>query len=236
VESAGNGGQLGGKVAALEDELKIIKGEVKQVLTEIRSAVLAKDNPFDGKGLGRTAPAKVHIVPAAEAEPSRVEPILPNPEPEPPAVKPEPSAASPAAPPVARANEPAPSPASAMAEPEPGREPIAMTPRPSAAAVAAPAAPRQPRWSLLTIASLAAWAEDAMRKLGALRLEILLDLCEAAGYLAPESRAALARVTQLEVAIPEQPPAPTDTVVLLRQLDALLQGEREALPLRLHSA
>ena len=41
-----------------------------------------------------------------------------------------------------------------------------------------------------------------MTRLGALRLEILLDLCEAAGHLTPEARAALARITELDVAEP----------------------------------
>ena len=59
------------------------------------------------------------------------------------------------------------------------------------AAPAPPPPPEQPQWSLLTIASLSAWAEEAMTRLGALRFEILLDLCEAAGHLTPEARAAL---------------------------------------------
>ena len=42
--------QLESRVATLEDEGKIVKGEVKQILTEIRSAILVRDNPFDGDG------------------------------------------------------------------------------------------------------------------------------------------------------------------------------------------
>ena len=42
--------QLESRVATLEDEGKIVKGEVKQILTEIRSAILVRDNPFEGDG------------------------------------------------------------------------------------------------------------------------------------------------------------------------------------------
>jgi hypothetical protein len=68
-----------------------------------------------------------------------------------------------------------------------------------------------------------------MRRLGALRLEILLDLCEAAGHLSPEARAALSRITQLDVDAPAVAPSTNETVVILRQLDALI-GEEEEFP------
>ena len=94
--------------------------------------------------------------------------------------------------------------------------------RPQAAPPAPAPEPQQPQWSLLTIAGLSAWSEEAMRRLGSLRLEILLDLCEAAGHLTPEARKALARVTELDIAEPSQPPSSNETVVMLRQLDALV--------------
>jgi hypothetical protein len=95
-----------------------------------------------------------------------------------------------------------------------------------------PHADERPRWSLLTIASLIAWAEDAVQALGTLRLEILMDLCEAAGHLSHEARVALSRVVELDVP-PPAAPAPNDTVVILRQLESLLQ-DGEA-PVRLAS-
>ena len=54
---------LSSKIAGLEDEMRIIKGEVKQVLTEIRSAILAQDNPFEEGGSQR-APRSIQIVPS----------------------------------------------------------------------------------------------------------------------------------------------------------------------------
>jgi hypothetical protein len=91
-----------------------------------------------------------------------------------------------------------------------------------------------PQWSLLTIAGLAAWAEEAMERLGSLRLEILLDLCETAGHITPEARVALARVTELDIREPERAPSNNETVAILRQLDALVNDEDDHSPIRMH--
>ena len=201
---------LEAKVAVLEDEGKIMKGEVKHVLTEIRTAILARDNPFEDAASGaRPRPTAVQVVTHAAEPVARVEVVTredaeqePDPEPE--------------AMPSRRPYAPEP-----LVEPSETKEPIMLRPAPSP--VAPP--PEHPQWSLLTIASLTAWAEEAMRRLGALRFEILLDLCEAAGHVSPEARAALSRVKELDVATPEQPPSTNETVVILRQLDALLNDE-----------
>ncbi|MHB8516189.1 MAG: hypothetical protein ACYDCT_12510 [Dehalococcoidia bacterium] len=206
---------LEAKVAVLEDEGKIMKGEVKHVLTEIRTAILARDNPFEGGGAGRAQPSEVHVVAAAAEPVARIQIVAaeaaePDAEPEP---APEPAqVARPYAPELAAET----------------KEPIMLRPAPAPIA----AAPEHPQWSLLTIASLTAWAEEAMRRLGPLRFEILLDLCEAAGHVSPEARAALSRVKDLDIAAPEQAPSTNETVVVLRQLDALLNddyGEQPAL-------
>ena len=65
-----------------------------------------------------------------------------------------------------------------------------------------------------------------MVRLGALRMEILLDLCEASGHLSPAARVALARVTELDIAEPTEPPSTNETAAILRQLDALI-GDAE---------
>jgi hypothetical protein len=201
--------QLESRVATLEDEGKIVKGEVKQILTEIRSAILVRDNPFEGDGgMGaRPGAAVVSIVP--ERLPAA----------EPPAIE------------VAR--EPAPR-AERQADPpkapiDPfggsGREPIPLWPQASQPVPTVIPTAEPPQWSLLTIAGLAAWAEEAMGRLGSLRLEILLDLCETAGHITPEARVALARVTELDIREPERAPSNNETVAILRQLDALVNDE-----------
>lgn len=209
--------QLEARVATLEDEGKIVRGEVKQVLTEIRTAVLARSNPFESESM-LTRP--VTLAPAAAAEITvRAAPAIEVP-----------------LPPPAHAERP-PERAEAPPDPQPhafdapaSREPIPLRPYQTP-----PPAPEQPQWSLLTIAGLAAWAEESMRRLGPLRLEILLDLCEAAGHLTREARTALSRVTELETAEPECAPSTNDTVVMLRQLDALVGDEQDYAPARMQA-
>jgi hypothetical protein len=207
--------QLESRVATLEDEGKIVKGEVKQILTEIRSVILVRDNPFENEGM---APGRSQQVAAVVSHSQEVR------GPEPPQPKPAPLAAEPE-------NEPEPErepePEKPAHRPEPPKAPVMLHPQPPAPVEPAPPPPEQPQWSLLTIAGLSAWAEEAMRRLGSLRLEILLDLCEAAGHLTPEARAALARVTELDINEPAVTPSTNETVVILRQLDALVNDDQD---------
>ena len=215
--------QLESRVATLEDEGKIVKGEVKQILTEIRTAILVRENPFDVESaFGRGAAALVAGITQSVPAPA------PAPAPEPPAPRHEPvQARRPKPEPIEEAgdedDEPEP-PAR-----EPAKEPIMLRPQPTPMPSAAPEE-TQPSWSLLTIAGLSAWAEEAMRRVGPLRLEILLDLCEAAGHMTPQARAALARVTELDLPEPADTPSTNETVVLLRQLDALVNDDEDYAP------
>jgi len=214
--------QLESRVATLEDEGKIVKGEVKQILTEIRTAILVRENPFEVEsafGRGGAAALVAGITHSAPA---------PAPEPAPHQREPEPP----------QARKPKPEPIEEIAdddEPEPPasgpREPIMLRPQPTYAPQPIVEEP-QPNWSLLTIAGLSAWAEEAMRRVGPLRLEILLDLCEAAGHLSPQARTALARVTELDLPEPAETPSTNETVVLLRQLDALVNDDDDCAPMQ----
>ena len=195
--------QLETRVASLEDEGKIVKGEVKQVLTEIRSAVLSRENPFDN-----SLPSLAMPTPAVEQA------VTQQPTPAPTATPPEATTA-----------------AEVSREPIPLRAPAAAIP---AAATATAALP--PRWTLLTISGLSAWAEDAMRRLGALRVEILLDLCEASGHLTAEARKALSRITEMELPEPQHAPSTNETAAILRELDALLSEGEEQPSIRLSRA
>ncbi|MBI5284805.1 MAG: hypothetical protein HY874_06890 [Chloroflexi bacterium] len=212
--------QLESRVATLEDEGKIVKGEVKQVLTEIRSAILVRDNPFESDAaLGRgPAPALLSELPNASPPPApRIEPValLPH-------------AHEPVHAPKVSVPDPEPDLGPDLTDEEPVKEPVMLRPQPVQPAPPPRAPePQQPQWSLLTIAGLSAWADEAMRRLGSLRLEILLDLCEAAGHLTPETRVALARVTELDIPEPEHTPSTNETVVILRQLDALVNDDED---------
>jgi hypothetical protein len=202
--------QLETRVSTLEDEGKILRGEVKQILTEIRSAVLVRDNPFEADSAlaGAPAPHMANTIASSPAPQIHLHAEQP---------------AQPAAQP-----EPAPGPA-----PAPSREPVPLRPTVVAAPPLEPESAR-PNWSLLTIAGLTAWAEDAMRRIGSLRLEILLDLCEAAGHISPEAREAMSRVAELDIPEPQQAPSTNETVMVLRQLDALVNdGDEEGASARL---
>ena len=205
--------QLESRVATLEDEGKIIKGEVKQILTEIRSAILVRENPFEAENArGMAVGGTTHVISSVAPSSTKVELVMPQPaEPEP-VAEPEPAYEQ------ERERDRAPY------APAPVQEPVMLRPQPH---FAAPVEPEKPHWSLLTIAGLSAWAEDAMKRLGSLRLEILLDLCEAAGHLTPDARTALSRVTEMEFSEPEQTPSTNDTVVILRQLEALVNDDQE---------
>ena len=60
------------QIANLEDELKLLKGEIKSVLKEIRAALLNQDNPFTsnspGLRTGGVAPASLSDVGPAPAD------------------------------------------------------------------------------------------------------------------------------------------------------------------------
>ena len=205
--------QLENRVASLEDEHKIVKGEVKQVLTDIRTAVLARDNPFDNDN----APAAAAVMMAQTSPVAKVELVVPS---------------------VEQEHETAPQPQAVPTAKPTSSEPVPIRP---SGALTAPVqamepAPARPRWTLLTIAGLANWAEDAMRTLGALRVEILLDLCEAAGHVSPEARVALSRITELDLPEPERAPTNNETLAVLRQLDALINDEDEDARAAIHRA
>ncbi|MBI5288374.1 MAG: hypothetical protein HY873_05335 [Chloroflexi bacterium] len=208
--------------------MRIIKGEVKQVLTEIRSAILTQDSPFEDQS---SRPRAVQIVPAVVEEPARVEIIMPRREEPPPAAHP---TAQPHAAPLPQSAAPHNAAPHDIHEVERHLEPEQQVASPQHTRPTRPQPPQHAaRWSLLTVANLAAWSEDAIRRIGPQRLAILLDLCEVSGYLAPDARQALARVSELDIDAPEQPASPMEVTVLLRQLDALLQGEHSDLGPRL---
>ena len=190
---------LNSKIAALEDEMRIIKGEVKQVLTEIRSAILVQDSPFE-EAVDSRAPRPIQIVPPWPRSPRASRSSC--------------RTKSRAAPPYAatcrclqhpgaygrhaRRPQPTPRPACASAT---GR----MQPRRVPTCRAAPAqaesdASAPARWSLLTVASLAAWAEEALRQVGQQAPRHPAGPVRSLRLPDAGARQALARVTDLDVA------------------------------------
>lgn len=201
--------ELNQTISELQEEMKLLKGEIKSVLTEIRTAVLNADNPFT-----------LDIQPQAASAPQpSAGPAAPVPEAE------GPYFSVPATP---REDGPAP------AEP-PAQSPAPAPQRTAASHAAAPVAPQAPEpaphedpgWSLVTIAGLMLWAEDAVATLGAERLRMVVELAAYAALLPPGARDVLVRVAELapKKDIETEPAGVIDCVVVLHQLEAILRGD-----------
>jgi hypothetical protein len=252
--------EINAKINSLEDEIKLLKGEVKLILSEIRTAILGQDNPFAEPGQGLRAdpgalesrpPIKVVRVPSEDEE---LEPVEAPPPKTPASVWEDTDEAEPAIaeelPVAQKPPEPAPAPITPIstrqplvqptppaataraAEPHAAPTPPPAAPAPDPAPVAIPTAPaaEPTRWSLLTVAGLAVWAEEATKQIGPKRLRTLLDLCEFTGYLSGPVKEALIKVTSLGHSKEERatPPSANECLVVLCQLDALMRGEEPA--------
>jgi hypothetical protein len=237
--------EITAQIAALEEEVKILKGEIKSILEEIRSAVLAQDNPFAPQsGLGVFRPIE-------RSDSAGEPPVQPNEASLGPATSPvaadQPDdalsgvmpAEPPGAPPGDRGGpQVAPLPPMAGAAPEPALPP-AMGAGPQAAPIPpTPAsnpevAPAQPAveapisypWSVSTIASLVAWVDETTSRLGSTHLQMILDLARFAGLLPQEAEEALLKVIKLASSRKDSATVSVnDTLVALRQLEAIFQG------------
>ena len=208
------------QIANLEDELKLLKGEIKSVLKEIRAALLNQDNPFTSNSPGlRTGGVAPASLPDVGPAPADVLPLHPSP---PPAQEPAPSPfATP--PPVAQHDQHAePQHAVPISEPAAAAQPIPLHgQRP------ADDEPFEPRTSLLTIASLLAWVEDALASLGARRFRLMLELAYFAELLSPDVRDVLRDVAEIWAndQEPEGPVSVNECLLQIRQLEAVLHGE-----------
>jgi len=214
--------ELTHQVAALEDEIKLLKGEIKSVLKEIRAALLNQDNPFTSNSPGlRAGGAAPTSSPDAGPPPADVLPLPLHPSPPP-------------------AQEPATSPFATqppVAQPDQHGEPQHAPPVGAPAAVAQPIPlhgqrpaddePFEPRTSLLTIASLLAWVEDALASLGTRRFRLMLELAYFAELLSPDVRDVLRDVAEIWAndQEPEGPVSVNECLLQLRQLEAVLHGE-----------
>jgi hypothetical protein len=232
--------ELNAKIASLEDDVKLLKGEVKLILSEIRTAILGQDNPFADPGQALRAdpgalesrpPIRVVRVASEDDEAETSE----QPSPKAPEAIWDDEAETLVPEPATAVEEPQPEePAPAPVRPVATRRAPAQPPEPVPIArvepAPAPAPGSTPRWSLITVAGLAVWAEEAVKQIGSERLRILLDLCEFTGYLSGPAKEALLKVTSLGLQAEERttPPSANECLVVLCQLDALMRGEEPA--------
>lgn len=239
--------EIAAQMAALEEEVKVLKGEIKSILEEIRSAVLAQDNPFDPEGglrvfrpIERSGAGDQPLRQPDEDAPGPVAPPVAADQPDdpPPGVMP---ADPPGTPPADWGGPQTPplAPMAGAAAPEPPLAPAAAGAGPPAAPfTAAPAGapevpPAQPvaepaiayPWSVSTIASLVAWVDETTSRLGSTHLHMVLDLARFAGLLPQEAEEALLKVIKLASSRKDSAAVSVnDTLVALRQLEAIFQG------------
>jgi hypothetical protein len=222
--------ELTQQVSNLQDEVTLLKGEIKTVLKEMRTALLSNDNPFAagpvptfravgraGGEDGESGAAESKPAEAPPEEPQAVTDKVPSTGPDWPSTP----AGLPNAGPV-----PAPEPASAPTPLRPAQQ-DGGTPQSQPQA-------GKTDWNLLTIASLATWVEESLATLGSRRMALVLELACFAELISPDLRDVLKQMTETE---PEQggdrPSNVNDCLVVLRQLEAILQGEKvQRLPRR----
>lgn len=245
------------KIQQLEDELKLVKNEIKHVLTDIEEFILDARNPFrtaaaapDGPTIGvvvssgppsATADGGPHGNggPVTASQQDRAHDEQPV---EREAVRDgegRPGEGSPEEPePVASVREGHPdSPADATAGGRPPGEGQAMSndvraPRvespPSEAVEEAPS--RVDQLDLGTIVALGQWVRGATKKIGETRIKTILEICQAAGYLSDQANQVLLGLASLsDEGDPDCEGAASmrTSMVLLAQLRTILQQQEK---------
>ncbi len=203
--------ELNQTVTTLQDELKLLKGEIKTILKEIRAAVLTADNPF----VGASGTPKFRVVERPGEDDDEGSDKGDKEEDD---ASETPAADLPGQPPggVGMAESGAPS---------DDKVPIPLRPDGEEHASTSPL-----QWNLLTIASLTAWAEDAVKTLGPQRFQIVLELAGFAELLSSDVREVLSSLAELAPAkeskeAKARPMNVNECLVILHQLQAILQGE-----------
>jgi hypothetical protein len=207
--------ELGSKVNALEEEIAILKGEIKTILQEVRTAVLARENPF-----AADAHENLHI-PAIPAIPTPAE-AAPEPETPPHVIKlpqiPDP--------------QPDPEPAAARLDTFAERDASGTT-----RLLPAPVGPSR-RWSLGSLATLIVWTQETAAEMDASDLDIVLSLARYGGLIDEEMEATLTKLAAPLMAQNTTPrePGVTDYLVALRELTMLIEeaekSSRDSGPMR----
>ena len=120
-------------------------------------------------------------------------------------------------------------------EEKPANEPIPIRPvnqqdEQTLEQLADEAAPvkERPSWSLPTIAGLAVWAEDALMTLGQRRFQFVLELATFGGLLSSDAREVLGSLMDADTLSheDERPLNVNECLVVLRQLEAIVHGEK----------
>jgi hypothetical protein len=192
------------RVTLLEEEVSLLKGEIKSILQELRTAVLARENPFNvaslevpaasaagaaaGNGTPNLAAAMQHVAETASGQPG----------------------------------ETAPSPRAGGTLVLLNGGAAAKQASPVDGAIAAGESASR-RWSVHSLAALMSWTQDAVQRFSIHDLGIVLSLARYGGLVEAELESTLLKLARGSV-LPDRQPRATgnDFLLALRQLDALL--------------
>ncbi len=185
---------LEGRVTALEDEVSILKAEIKSVLVELRPSFLAQNNPFTNPSLNLAALPSAQAQQAAASNGKEpIAPVLPEPRPEAPIHHVEehfmPTASATAEP----SAQPVPKPAAA-ARPEPVTRAVEPVVTETTVIQAADAVPAPPRFDMNTLAMLMAWTQGNMARLNLSEMGSLLALARYGGVIERELEEILLKI------------------------------------------
>jgi hypothetical protein len=187
---------LTARVEALEEEVSVLKNEIKAILQEVRVAVLARENPFVSAAVEAPVSASFSAVAAPIEEQPSVIPFRPMPQHEEEIVE--------AAPRVMRE--------------------VAMDMRPAEAPEEW--APNQPRhWSRHELATFMQWTQDVTERFGRRELTVMLGIARHGGLITQDLEETLLLLGD-NLRIEESRPAGfSDYLLALRELDALENPE-----------
>ena len=198
------------RVKQVEEDVAILKGEIKSVLMEVRTSLLSQSNPFTNAGLAVPPPA-----PAATPEP----------------VKPEPAKSDPPSPVLKEEAKPDDKPLhydnqNSFAQPErqltPQQQPVPL-----------PVAPRR-SWELNTLAMLLAWCQGNMVRLSDKEMTSLLSLARYGGLVDDELAGILLEISSsFDEGKTARAATVSEYLLALHELHSVIKEEEEPATARL---
>jgi hypothetical protein len=191
--------ELGSKVTVLEEEIAVLKGEIKTILQEVRTAVLARENPF-----AVDAYETVRI-----PEPS----VTPSAAPAPPEEEDAPKVVE-----MPRAAEPEPLQPQNSTPPPRAMDEVEVAHRSTVTTV-------KRRWSVGSLATLVAWTQETASRMDASDLDIVLSLARYGGLIDEELEITLTKLSA-PLRVPDPEPhrkGVADYLLALRELSALIE-------------
>jgi hypothetical protein len=192
--------ELGSKVTALEEEIAVLKGEIKTILQEVRTAVLARENPFA---------VDAHQIPQVQELPAA------------PVSTPVPAQQDSSN--VVQLQAAAPEPKQTEPQSYPPQPTVADEIGAARPTAIAPQAKR--RWSVGALATLVAWTQETASRMNAGDLDIVLSLARYGGLIDEELEATLTRLSA-PLHTPDQEPrrkGVSDYLLALRELSAVIE-------------